>query len=461
MKKLVILLAAALLVLPAVVSAQELDRVTRSDDGNRYGRPDVEVWTDNNDGVYYEGENVSVYFRTDRDCFVAVYSIDTRGNVNLLFPVDRWDDGYVRGGEVYAIPGNNADYDLVVNGPEGMEVIQAIASDGEFEIPDWYNGAPVHCGYRDDRDEFRDYVNHRYFSCRWDDCDRSFALASMYVKVPRYYYQPIYTPHDWHAYPDYSVIYIDYPYGGEVYIDGIFFGIAPLWIPRVIYGHHWFTIYDRYGYCWEDQIIVDHHTTIHLDHSRVKTSRTAISRYVDKDIRTQAKKYDRTSFVKSEERVKSVRTEGYTNTSKKYFGSDEATGRASKRTTSGKETTRSGDRIGSKRSGGESDQPSSGWNTPRPSTKKGDRSGSYDKPESSKRSEPAKGTTTRTIDRPSGSSQKGSGTSPKSDGYKNSGSSTGKGSQGSSTPSKGSSSKSSSGSSKKGGSGGDRSGPKK
>lgn len=460
MKKLVILLAAALLVLPAVVTAQELDRVTRSDDGNRYGRPDIEVWTDNNDGVYYEGENVSVYFRADRDCYMAVYSIDTRGNVNLLFPANRMDDGYVRGGEVYAIPGNNADYDLVVNGPEGMEVIQAIASPGEFEIPDWYNGAPVHCGYRDDRDEFRDYINHRYFGCRWDDCDQSFAQTTMYVKVPRYYYRPVYTPHDWHSYPDYSVVYIDYPYGGEIYIDGIFFGIAPLWIPRVVYGHHWFTIYDRYGYCWEDQIIVDHHSTIRLDHSRVKTNRTVVSRYVDKDIRVQAKKFDRTSFVKSEERVKSVRSEGYNNTAKKYFGSDDASGRASKRTVNGKEATRSGDRVGSRKSGGESDGSTSGWNTPRPSTKKGDRSGSYDKPESSKRSEPTKGTT-RTIDRPSGSSQKGSGTSPQSGSYKNSGSSTGKGSQGSSTPSKGSSSKSSSGSSKKGSSGGDKSGPKK
>jgi hypothetical protein len=458
MKKLVVFLAAALMVLPTVIPAQNLDRVQRSDDRGRYGRPGIEVWTDNNDGVYSEGENVTIYFRTDRDCYAAVYSVDTRGAVNLLFPAARYDDGYVRGGDVYAIPGDNADYDLVVSGPEGMETVQAVASDGELDIPDWFDGAPVHCDYRDNRDEFIDYINNRYFNCRFGDCDRGFDQTTLYVKVPRYYYKPVYVPAYWDTYPDYSVVYIDYPYGGEIYIDGIFFGIAPLWIPRVIYGHHWFTIYDRYGYCWEDDIVIDHHHPIHLDHSRIKTSRTVVSRYADRDIRAQAKKFDRTSFVKSEERVKSIRTDSYTGTSKRLPQAGIVRDNGSKSTYGGKSPRSVPDRTGSKKYQGDTQRtPTSDWNTPRSSSggKKGsDRSGTYDKSEPSKRSTPDR--TTPKYDRPSNSTTpKGSATSPRSGGYKSSGSS--KSSSGSrssgTTPKSGSS-----GSAKKGSSGGDKSG---
>jgi hypothetical protein len=464
MKKLVIFLAAALMMLPAVVAAQSLDKVQRSDDRGQYGRPDIEVWTDNNDGVYSEGENVTVYFRTDRDCYVAIYGVDTRGDVNLLYPAGRWDNGQVRGGEVYTIPGDNADYDLVINGPEGMEIIQAVASDGELDIPDWYSGAPVHCDYRDDRDEFVNYVNDRYFDCRFGDCERSFARATVYVQVPRYYYKPVYVPTYWNTYPDYSMMYIDYPFGGEIYIDGVFFGIAPLWIPRVVYGHHWFTIYDRYGYCWEDQIIIDHHTTIHLDQSRVKTSRTVVSRYVDKDLRVQAKKYDRTSFVKSEERVKNVRADSFDRTSKRGVRPGGAT------------SSDRSNRTASKKYEGDSRRTTSDWNTPRPSTVKkgGDRSGTYDKSGTGKnegnrsgtvdRSTPSKRSTpdraTPKYNRPSGSTTpKGDATSSKSGGVKSSGSSQSNGNRSSGSTTKGSSS-GSSGSTKKGsgGGGGNKSG---
>lgn len=474
MKKLAILLAAALMVLPAVIPAQNLDKVQRTDDRGRYGRPGIEVWTDNNDGVYSEGENVTVYFRADRDCYVAIYGVDTRGDVNLLYPAARWDDGYVRGGEVYAIPGDNSDYDLVINGPEGMEIIQAVAADEELDIPDWFNGAPIHCDYRDDRDEFIDYINDRYFECRFGNCERGFDRATLYVKVPRYYYKPVYVPTYWDTYPDYSMMYIDYPFGGEIYIDGIFFGIAPLWIPRVIYGHHWFTIYDRYGYCWEDQIIIDHHTTIHLDQSRVKTSRTVVSRYVDKDIRAQAKKYDRTSFVKSEERVKNVRAEAYDRTSKRAPRSGATMDNGSRTTQRGKTSGDLPNRTGSKKYEGDSRRTTSDWNTPRPSTGKkgGDRTGTYDKSETGKkgsdrsgtydRSEPSKRSTpdrtTPRYNRPSGSSStKGESTPSRSGEVKKSGSSQSSGSRSSGSTSKGSSS-SNSGSAKKGSGGGNKSG---
>ncbi|MEE8576657.1 MAG: DUF4384 domain-containing protein, partial [candidate division Zixibacteria bacterium] len=65
---------------------------------------DVEVWPTQGDGDYYIGDEVSFRFRANRDCFVAIYSIDSRGKVNLLFPTEPGEDNFVIGGEMYRLP---------------------------------------------------------------------------------------------------------------------------------------------------------------------------------------------------------------------------------------------------------------------------------------------------------------------------------------------------------------------
>lgn len=377
-----ITLLAAILILPVAVSAQGLARDYRGDDNSR-GPLDVEVWLDNSDGIYYEGENINVHFRASRDCFVALYSVDTRGQLNLLYPIDPQDDGYIQGGEVYSVPGQYADFDLVVTGPEGIEHIQAVASLDRMPIPDWYNGSPERADYDTDRASFVRYINDRYFGCRWDDCVRAFSHATVYVKGPHYYYKPVHVPRPWYDSPNYAVMYVDYPYGGEVYIDGIFIGFAPLWIPRIMIGWHWFTIYDRYGYCWEDRMDFRHNNTIYIDRTRVKTSRTVVSRF--KEVRTQAQKFDRTSLVMSDKRVKSVRAEsgkGLVRNERGNVVSKESRGADSRRYFDRKDS----DRYSRQRDQSSGKSSSDGWNTPRDNrTKRGGESEGYRKPAQTQR----------------------------------------------------------------------------
>jgi len=303
MKKLIIAVIVALIVVPTIGARAE-EKEYRSGI-TKEGPLDIDIWVDNDDGIYYEGESITVFFRADRDCFVAIYSLDTRGNLHILYPINPWDNGFVYGNEVYAVPGDFEDYELIVTGPEGIEHIQAIASTDEMEIPDWYEGASLKSDYYDTPEDFLEFVNDRYFTSRWENRGRAYDHTTVYVKAPRYYYKPVYVPHQWYDYPHYSMIYVDYPFGGEIYIDGIYFGIAPLWIPRVMIGRHWITIYDRYGYCWEDHIDFVHNHTIRLDRSRVKTSRSIVSRF--KDVRRQTEKYSRSSYLLSDQKVTTTR----------------------------------------------------------------------------------------------------------------------------------------------------------
>ena len=237
----------------------------------------VEVWTGNSDGEYYEGDDIVVYFRANRDAFVAIYSIDTRGRVNLLFPTYPEEDNFIRGGVTYRLPGDDHNYDLEVTGPEGFEHIQIIASRERFDIPNWYRG-PELVADTDDRDSYMDWVNANYF-VRYGGQRFAYDRAVIYVNEwEEYYFRPIYHP----VYPSWTIYgncYIDYPWGASVYVNGIYWGCAPLYIPHIAVGWHVITVYDRYGYCWEHDFHVSHYNTIVFNKTIINTSPTVKSKY--------------------------------------------------------------------------------------------------------------------------------------------------------------------------------------
>ena len=251
----------------------------------RYDRYlDVEIWTDNDE--YYDGEAIDIQFRANKDCYVVVYNIDTRGNVNLLYPSDQWDDQKIERDRIYRIPDSHDDYELTVRGPEGIEYIQVVASRTPIRIPDWNNGFDM--VVTGDPLDFLDYINTVYFGCD-DGC--SVALDMTLFTVNEWqedYYRPVhnyYNNHhnDWNMY---GMIYVDYPWGATIYIDGVYWGIAPLFVPRIYYGWHYVTVYDSYGYCWEDRVNVFRRKSIVLDNTVIKTRGGVKSKY--RDVRKKA-----------------------------------------------------------------------------------------------------------------------------------------------------------------------------
>lgn len=256
---------------PEAYDAEYLDRLKI----DRY--LDVEVWTNHSDNEFYEGDHIVVNFRANRDAFVAIYTIDTRGHVSLLFPNSMEQDNYVQGGVTYSIPDGADDFDLVVTGPEGVENIQAVASRERFPVPDWFPASGLVCDW-DDRFEYMDYVNGEYF-VRYNGQRFAFDRTAIYVNEwERYYYRPIYYPY----YPSWTVcgnVYIDYPWGATVYINGVYWGVTPLYIPRIYVGWHTFTIYDYYGYCWEYPVHVTRYNTVILDRTIVVPTATVVSKY--------------------------------------------------------------------------------------------------------------------------------------------------------------------------------------
>lgn len=242
----------------------------------------AEVWTNHHDGEYYAGDEIVIHFRVNRDAFVAIYNVDSRGRVNLLYPAYPNQQNFVEGGVTHRLPGPYDDYDLVVDGPEGVENIQIIASREPFPIPDWYPNSGL-AAEGDDRHAFMDYVNERYF-VRYGGQRFAYDRIAIYVNEwEQYYFRPVYYP-TYHPWTVVGNAYIDYPFGASVYINGVYWGTTPLYLPRVYVGWHTITIYDRWGWCWEHDFHVSRYHTVVLDHDIIRPSPRVQSKY--REVRT-------------------------------------------------------------------------------------------------------------------------------------------------------------------------------
>jgi hypothetical protein len=229
---------------------------------------DVEVWVDKGDGaVYHPGEDIKIYFQASSDCHVVIYNIDSRGYVHLLYPLDQRDDPYVEGGRVYRIPDRFDDYDLTVNGPDGVEYIQAVASLGPLDLPNFpgeYSYEGEIYAYQlegEDPFEFMAEVNAEIAPY---DYASDVCIFSVEYPHPKWYYWPRVVYVDRPVDVIWGGVYFGYPWGVEVWIDGVFYGITPITIPALVVGRHYVSFWYSGCWIWRDWIRVRRDCTIRV-----------------------------------------------------------------------------------------------------------------------------------------------------------------------------------------------------
>ena len=248
------LLAALTGLVPAVAGAVDLraahpqdPQVVREAAAGE-GKLVVDVWTDAGEGsVYHIGDPIQVHFRASRDCYVLVYNLDTEGHFHLLYPYHRTDPHWVSAGREYVLPGAHSSYVMNIEGPPGVEYIQALASLEPFQqLPEWMDPdwAPAeedlsNPNWRDEGlvvgDPFvgMERINRGIlpYDCDEEDC-YSAAYTSYYVEHKVNY--PRYLCSDCHG-PSADVYYDPYAVS------------CPVFEVRVDYDWRWRRHYPFYG----------------------------------------------------------------------------------------------------------------------------------------------------------------------------------------------------------------------
>lgn len=89
----------------------------------------VNVWVDKGEGAtYYTGEKLTVYFQSNKNCYLTLFDFTPEGEVHQIFP-NRWHrDNYVRAGKICQIPAPEDGFEFTIKGPPGEEIIKAIAT---------------------------------------------------------------------------------------------------------------------------------------------------------------------------------------------------------------------------------------------------------------------------------------------------------------------------------------------
>jgi len=81
---------------------------------------------------YVEGDVMTVTAMADQDCHLRLYVFNAERKVTQIFPNKFQKDLLIKAGEKVVIGGVTAEFDFVMTGPFGNELIKAVASKRPF-----------------------------------------------------------------------------------------------------------------------------------------------------------------------------------------------------------------------------------------------------------------------------------------------------------------------------------------
>jgi len=92
------------------------------------------------DGIYYDGDLMSMRVYSARDCYFRIIHVDVNGSTQVIYPASARDNNFIRAGETRSIPDNTR---FRMGAPFGEEIILAAAYDRQFTLNPSSAAAPL------------------------------------------------------------------------------------------------------------------------------------------------------------------------------------------------------------------------------------------------------------------------------------------------------------------------------
>ena len=90
---------------------------------------DIRAWVNRGPGgIYRKGEEMTVYLKSELDCYVEIYDIYPNGETRLIFPNEFWQDNFIRRNKLYELPRKTDPYNFEITPPFGIESLKVLAS---------------------------------------------------------------------------------------------------------------------------------------------------------------------------------------------------------------------------------------------------------------------------------------------------------------------------------------------
>lgn len=96
----------------------------------------VAAWTDRVDGTFRIGEPVTISVRPQRDAHITVLNIGSSGRATVLFPNYFQRETRIRAGQVLTLGSPGAGYNIVPQGPAGVELVHVVATTRPLSLPE-------------------------------------------------------------------------------------------------------------------------------------------------------------------------------------------------------------------------------------------------------------------------------------------------------------------------------------
>ena len=80
------------------------------------------------------GDPISYHFESDKDCYLVILTVTSKGDLVQIFPNKYRLDNFVEANKKYRVPEIRSDIALEVAGPPGQEEIVALAAEQPFSL---------------------------------------------------------------------------------------------------------------------------------------------------------------------------------------------------------------------------------------------------------------------------------------------------------------------------------------
>ena len=192
----------------------------------------IDVEVDKGCGESYTvGEDITIYFKSNKDCYLTLFEFSPGGRIRLLLPNRYRKDNFFKANREYAIPSASDKFRFEVTLPLGKEMIRAIATTSPWRF---FSDEEILRYHNEHPDERYPVISssEEGFATKFDEQIKivpqpNWAMASCFFYVIS------------RVVPQYGKIKAtSTPSNAKVYLDGSYRGTTPLLISNVKVGEH-------------------------------------------------------------------------------------------------------------------------------------------------------------------------------------------------------------------------------